>query len=379
MFNKIKKIKLAFLIGTLKTGGAQNLLKNILENLNKDYFKIYLIFWRKGEFFKKFIKIQNIKIIQLKNKPKKIDTKFLLKIPIFIKQYIELRKLVKKERFEIIHSHLLIPDYHNFLLKLCFKNLKIISTKHEIAYMREKLPSRIINKIINSKFNKIIACSFNTKKFIQKFEFTKNIEVIYNGVNLEKIDSISKKSYNFININDFNLISIGRLEKIKGFDHLIKTFNIFNNNIQKTKLFICGEGKEKNKIKNLIKKFQLNHKVVLLGNRSDIISLLKSCNLFILLSNREAFPISILEAMSCHLPVVASNVGGVNEIVINEKNGYLVNRHDYIMTANIICKLAKDPKLRKRLGENSYKLIEKKYNINSTVIKYENEYLSMLN
>lgn len=116
-------------------------------------------------------------------------------------------------------------------------------------------------------------------------------------------------------------------------------------------LNLVGQGELMDSMRHLVKELQLDRQAHFLASRSDIPDILVHNDLFVLTTNYEGFPISILEAMRAGLPVIASDVGGVREAVIDGVTGYLVPRGDIEAVRNRLEKLANDPGLRTRMGK----------------------------
>jgi len=194
--------------------------------------------------------------------------------------------------------------------------------------------------------------------------------VIYNAVDLDLINNIQPKKYDFL--REINIISVGRLVKQKGFERLIEVFKIFNKAFPNSRLLICGEGKDGKKLEDYVHTNKMDNNILLLGNRKDVYSLMKSSDLFVLLSRSEAFGIVFIEAMACGLPVMGSNVDGIKEII--KDNGYLVDVDETLescmKTAKIMIDLIKNKELMKRLKNRSLELV-KEFDIKNTIKKYE--------
>ena len=364
----VTKIKVAHLIGALNRGGAQRIVLDTLSNIDKSKFEPYLIFWRKTEngFYDEFAEIEGLNIIQLKNRFE--ANTIINKINLFIKQKREIYDICKDNEIDILHSHLFFNDIYAILTKRKIKNLKIISSRHNSRRNIKKY--KIINSYIDKKFNKIIAVSNSVKKDIMKFESLKNIMVIYNAVDLDLINNIQPKKYDFL--REINIISVGRLVKQKGFERLIEVFKIFNKAFPNSRLLICGEGKDGKKLEDYVHTNKMDNNILLLGNRKDVYSLMKSSDLFVLLSRSEAFGIVFIEAMACGLPVMGGNVDGIKEII--KDNGYLVDVDEtpesYMKTAEIMINLIKNKELMERMKNRSLKLV-KEFDIKNTIKKYE--------
>ena len=126
---------------------------------------------------------------------------------------------------------------------------------------------------------------------------------------------------------------------------------------------IGGDGGLLADAKAAIKDFNLGEKVHILGYRNDIDKLMADSQIFVLSSNWEGFPLTIIEAMRAKLPVIASNVGGVNEAVINGETGYVTNSKDELITA--LETLITDPLKRQQMGDQARDNYEKYFTIDT--------------
>jgi glycosyltransferase involved in cell wall biosynthesis len=143
-------------------------------------------------------------------------------------------------------------------------------------------------------------------------------------------------------------------------------------------LHLAGQGELITSMRNLAKELRIEDKTNFLGPRSDIPELLSSNDVFVLTTNYEGFPISILEAMRAGLPVIATDVGGVSEAVIDGETGYLVSRGDSKAVQERIEILAKNLELRRKMGEagrrrflenfSSQKMIDKTFSLYKEVL-----------
>jgi glycosyltransferase involved in cell wall biosynthesis len=117
------------------------------------------------------------------------------------------------------------------------------------------------------------------------------------------------------------------------------------------RLSLVGEGQKQTAVQALAKELGLSGRVDFLGARDDVSHILAKANVFVLTSNWEGLPISILEAMRAGLPVIASDVGGVREAVIDGESGFLVDRGNLILLRSRLQQLLSDSELRKKMGE----------------------------
>lgn len=276
----------------------------------------------------------------------------------YIFKYI---KIIKDNQIDIVHIQGPASSdfYATIASKIC--NVPIIITRpsfnseKKISYVKKKIFS-IIDNITYRLSNKIILVYNNAQKVSELLKFKNKIEVIVNGV-----EGIKKKSL-LKNKNLINLAMVAQFTNDKDQLGLIKILQTLDVDNKVIKLYFYGDGPNRklceeyvveNNIKNVLFKGFVN-------NESIQDELLKK-DIFILKTFREGMPVSILEAMSASLPIVASNVGGVSEIVVDNYNGFLVDNFKDDDFKNKLLKLIESLKLREEFSKNSLVLVENKF------------------
>jgi glycosyltransferase involved in cell wall biosynthesis len=144
------------------------------------------------------------------------------------------------------------------------------------------------------------------------------------------------------------LIAVGRLKAPKDFLTLIRSLGALRDH--EFEALIVGEGPDRNAIEAEIRRLELRGRVRLAGERSDVPELLAESDVFVLSSRSEGLPVSVLEAMSAELPVVATDVGGLAELVVDGETGILVPPDDEAALTEALGRLVEDRELRRRLG-----------------------------
>ena len=182
--------------------------------------------------------------------------------------------------------------------------------------------------------------------------------VIHNGIEIK--DFIKKEG-----AEDFvRIVSIGELHKNKGFEYAIKAINILKDRIQNFKYTILSfGGEEENNLKSLIRDLHLENFVEIDINKNNHSEMLKDFDIYFMPSVKEGLPYVLLEAGTHFLPVVASDTGGVNEIIENNKNGFLFLSKDKNAFALGLEKLIRDKDLRKVFAQENCKVIIEKFDI----------------
>jgi glycosyltransferase involved in cell wall biosynthesis len=267
-------------------------------------------------------------------------------------------QLDKKNNFDIVHAHNVIPDG---ILLLFLHNKKKIITEHSSYFItsRNKFLNKLINKIIFSNVDHIITPSKELKKIITSLYKHLNVTYISNGVDSS---FFVPTSCNYIS-KKFNILTTRRLVKKNGIEYLIKAIPIIIKKQKNVDLIIIGDGPEKNRYLELVNKYKINQHVHFMGfiENKELLPYYQKADIYILPSLLEATSISGLEAMSCGIPVIGSNIGGIPHIIEDGKTGILVPPKDSKSLANNILYLLNNSYLRKKMGFYARKKVLKEH------------------
>ncbi|MFH0731369.1 MAG: lipopolysaccharide heptosyltransferase II [Candidatus Omnitrophota bacterium] len=281
--------------------------------------------------------------------------------------------VIKKEDIDIIHARSRAPAFSSFLASYR-ENVPFITTCH--GYYSNHLLSRVMGW---GKFV-IVASHVIAKHMIEDFGVPRErIRLIPRGVDLEKFEYTplsSRKEH-----AGFTIGVIARITPLKGHKHFIRAMSKVVRTIPNAKALIIGEApakKEKYKLEleALVKRLSLSKNIIFLGKRDDIPQLLKTFDLLVLpTTTPEAFGRTIIEAQATGVPVIATKVGGVVDIIRHEKSGLLVAPCDWSAMSEAIIRIFKDAKLAQGLTEQARQDVEKEFNLekmfNRTIGVYE--------
>ncbi len=319
----MKKHKVMFLITSLSMGGAErHVLLLAKEMLKYESFEpIITTLSSGGVFYQKAIDA-GIRVISLK-RFNRYD----------LSTIIRLFLLLKKEKVSILHSHMYFSNFIGRIAGRLARVPIILSTEHGISLWKNKFLI-IFDRFSHKLSDRIITVSELSRQVrINREKIDKNkILTIHNFINIEdfdlneQIDLDLATKYNIQ--STFNIGMMTRLTKNKRVNDAIIAMKIITNDFPNTRLIVLGEGPEKNNLIQLTKDLNMEDRVIFTGYQSDIRSWLNIIDLFLLISKMEDFPVSLLEAMACAKPVIATNVGGIPEIVQDKKTGFLINPED---------------------------------------------------
>lgn len=203
---------------------------------------------------------------------------------------------------------------------------------------------------------------------------------IYNGVDTDKFFPGTARSAGAQNERDcFTIGAVGRLQGEKDQLTLVKAFrkvldHAQQSNTRRVRLVIVGDGPLRNDIEHLVKKTEISEKIEMTGSRDDVAEIMRGFDLFVLPSLTEGISNTILEAMATGLPVVATNVGGNPELVLENETGLLVPAADEDALAAAIITYLDSPDFLKRHGERARNRVLEKFSLETMVKGYERLY-----
>lgn len=303
-------MKILHYINNLGSGGAEKLLTDILPLMVEQGHTVSLVICNDKANVKHFENIlinANVKLI-------KFQTSFYNPFQIF-----KLIKFINSNKFDIVHAHLFPSQYWlafaSFFLN---KKTKLIKTEHSTHNRRRnKAIYSFVEKIIYNRYNKIICITDEVNFKLTSWLGLENKAItINNGVNLSQIEKEKNKPVEDIDFSDTkNLLMVARFDYVaKDHTTLVNAINSLPNNY---KLFLAGEGPNIHNIKNYVNEKKLENRIVFLGMRNDVYTLMNKVDLNILSTRYEGLSGVTLESLASGKPFIGTDVSGVNNVVPN--------------------------------------------------------------
>lgn len=366
IYVRVKKIKILYLITALDIGGAEKILLSTLKKMDQSIFEpVVVSLYRNGSL------IEDFREAGAKVHCIGYTCKFN---PFIIKK---IARLIHIEKPTIVHTHLPHATIWGRIAAY-FSNVKILfTTEHNISvWKRKNLFFFLLYKITYRLNTEIIAVSQSIKKFmINEFALPEQkIEVIYNGVDLEKMKSEAACPEDLIYLSHPIIGTVGRLHKTKGHKYLVEGFRKVVQKFPKAHLLIVGDGDQKENLEKQISEMGLNNSVHLLGLRNDVAAILQLIDVFVFPSLEEGLGIALIEACAVGKPCVATNVGGIPEIIEDGKSGFLIPHSNHILMADMITRLLQDRKLSRTISMYGKKIVRERFDILETAKKVQKLY-----
>lgn len=365
------KQNICFLLGSFQTGGAENHVLQILKNLDYSKFNPCVAVMSDTGAFKAKFKELDIDIYVAQAPKNKLKKKLF-----GIARIRAFAKFLKSRKIDIIHIHLTGCYMFGMYAAYFSRISKKIITWHNIYDNSVRSWNSLDRTIMNIKgFYQVKAASFlathviavsdKVKKRNCKFFWirTKKVTVVYNGINSDNFKS--KTLYRKYNANNgFIIGAVGTLQHQKDYITMIDVINKVASRFPGIVLQIMGEGPERKNIEDYIKKLKLEKHVELKGNVKNIPSVLCDLDIYLMTSLWEGFSVALIEAMAVGLPIVATDVGGNGEAIINEQSGLIVPVKDVNAISNAIESLIVETEKAEQYGMSAKNRFDENFTIN---------------
>jgi glycosyltransferase involved in cell wall biosynthesis len=288
-------------------------------------------------------------------------------------------KMLKAIKPDVVHSQMIGMGMPALVAKKLFGLPYVIWGRGSDVYLTLWY-ERLFLKPAVKNADAVIALTEQMKEKIGAF-YKRDASVIPNGINLDEYAGLSKENLRAelkIEPDDKVIIYIGRLSAVKGVEYLIRAMGLVKEKAPAAKLILIGDGSEKEKVKSIIKQLNLEHLIIQLPQvpNQNIPKYAAVSDLLVLPSLSEGFPMTILEAMASGLPVVATKVSCLTEIVKEGKNCFLVEPANPEQLAEKILLLLKNDGTRAMMSANNKESV-KQYSWESVISQLEKIYFKI--
>jgi glycosyltransferase involved in cell wall biosynthesis len=363
----MNKIKVLSIIETLGRGGAERMLLNTLPKLQEEGILCEVVILFQQDDLAEELEANSMKVHRLN-----LSYKWNI-----LEGVYKLFKLVKKEKYHIIHAHLFFAYFYTALVKVFHRESKTVVTLHNLAY--KAYPANTLQKKIRKKIDCFVLKAFDSKVAVSdavKKHFKKHCnvqsKVIYNALPIKEFSLYKTDRKN--KSNKFRVLTAGRFVDTKGHSYLLEAIKILNQDYLNFEFLFVGRGGLEARLKkeapsNVVFISELTH--------SELMNLYNEVDIVVVPSVAEAFGLVVCEAMVMEKPIVTTKVDGIVEIVNHNKEALLVPPKDALSLANNIEILYLNKALQKELVYHASQRV-KEFDIDVIIDQWKALYVQLL-
>lgn len=295
----------------------------------------------------------------------------------------QMANMIDYENIDVLHVHYAIPHATSaYLAKQIIgeeaKSIPLITTLHgtDITIVGSD-PSykNVVDFSINQSDGVTAVSEYLRNETYERFDIRKDIEVIPNFIDLDRFKKSNKEHFKkAICPNDEKVVvHVSNFREVKRVPEVVTIFKKILDGGIDAKLLLVGDGPDRQKAEQKCREYGICDKVRFLGKQDQVEEVLSIADLFLIPSGNETFGLAALEAMSCSVPVISSDIGGLPELIKHDETGYLCELDDVECMADYGIKILSDEDEFERLSKNARKRAEE-YEITKVVSQYEAYY-----
>ena len=370
-----------FVIPQLDRGGSETLIYDIATRLDKSMFNVslaYFHFYGNEQFRKAFLE-HGIRLHEVR-----------MSSSADFSAMHTMARVIRENDIHLVNAHHFISMVYSFYACKIAGRRRLVYTEHS-SWELDNVPLKwkMACRLLSWQLDNVIGVSDAVTKTLKTNLYLKGERAvtIRNGVSLSNggIREAESVRREFGLSDSMKIIAtVANFRKVKNHILLLKGFRELLHELDEVRLMLIGQGYAHDpegsevEVRRYIEESGLSSKVIFTGYRSDVMDLLSIADVFCLTSYREGLPISMLEAMSCSLPVVGTNVPGIRDVVRHGKNGFLVEADDYVAVKDSLLRILTDNQIRRDFGSESRKIVLESYSLDQCVRNYQDLFLKLL-
>ncbi len=293
----------------------------------------------------------------------------------------EMAEVTEREQLDLLHVHYSLPHATAAQLAREVTGKPYVTTLHgsDVTILGNDPAYEKINTMSVDASDAVTAVSkFMADEAKNRLGVKSKIHVIPNFVDHIKYQPAPCSLIESKGDDAITLIHVSNFRPVKRVEDLVYSMCVLTKEVPTARLILVGDGPDRHMVERLIDKLDLRKNIRMMGYRNDIPEILRCADALVMSSETESAPLTILEAMSIGLPIIASKVGGIPEQVKDGHNGFLVPVKRPGAIAEAAAKLNSDTELQTRMGENSRKMVLEKFTVDKVLDQYMKVYESIV-
>lgn len=364
----------AHLLHTLNVGGAEMLAARLGRRLRDDFRSVFFCLEQVGTLGEQ-LRAEGFAVCVVGRRPG-LDWRCTWR----------LSRLMRRAGVDLLHAHQYAAFFYGVTARQLYRRPPVLFTEHGRTFPDYRRPRRVLaNRLLLARRDRVVAVGEAVRQALIDHEGIPppRVGVIYNGVAVPSAtptaeDRAAARRALGAGPNDFVLLQVARFDPLKDHATAVRAAEVAARSRPDVRLVLVGEGPDLPRIQDLVRQRRLGAVVRFLGLRGDVPRLWAGADAALLSSASEGIPLTLLEAMAARLPVVATKVGGVSEVVEDGRTGLLAPAGDDEALARQVLRLAEDAPLRRELGEAGRRRAEEHFDEERMLGDYRRLYHEML-
>ena len=357
-----RRLRVCHLSLTLCTGGLERLLVDFARFHNPEQFELEFV--ALGDIGAPAEDIQKLGCPVIP---------FPLTAPGKMGRIRQLKQFFIQKNYDLLHTHNAYPHFYGTLAGRLAGIPAIMQTRHGRRF-GESFNERLQFALASRLADRVVPVSDDTGNRCREVGWLSQRKVtrIWNGIDVDRFAFSGPAA-------QMQAITVSRLSPEKDLATMLKAVKLVTETIPEFQLMIVGDGPERDKLEQITAALHLESHVRFLGERNDVPELLTQAGFYVSSSLTEGISLTLLEAMSVGLPIVATSVGGNPEIVQEPDTGLLVPSANAALLSDAICQMCSQPQKWLAMGQAARERVEQHFNVRSMIKDYENLYYQILN
>ncbi len=364
-------IKVLHLLVSLPVGGAEDLVAGIIRGLNGERFAAAVACIGAPGPVGQELRAQGYRVASLG-----LDIKHTAAWRVVA----GVRRLLKELRPDILHTHLYHPNLYGRLAALGLGLSGVVAAVHN-SYPRVKFHRRLWNFALGWMTDRVLVGSYQVWRDVRTYDAipAARLVLLPYGIPLAELEGPETyaEARERLQVSGFVMGTVGRLEEQKGHADLLKAWPELRREIPDLTLLIVGAGRRQEALLRQVGELGALGRVRFLGTRRDLPLIYRALDLYVQPSRWEGLPLALLKAMGAGLPVVATRVSGIEEVITDGVNGRLVAPGRPEALAQAILELYRHPGARARLGKEARGTVREHYSQEAMLARLEELYLEL--
>ena len=367
------KIKILYMIDALALAGTEKQLIELITRLDREKFEPYLC------------SLQPVPdIFQINCEVIELNVQALFRLGT-LRGLTSLIRFVRDRRIDIIQSYFIKENVLNVLAGRITRRPSVIAQR-DLGHEQDSVVDSLMTAVTNRFAHLFWANSMMVKEWLihSKKIPPRKIHLIYNGVDIKRFSPCGYEEKRLarrkigLPEETFTIGIVANLKPVKGIEYFLEAVSLVCMEQPNVHFLIVGDGPIRTQLEVITDELKIREKVTFAGSVSDVLPYLSTMDIGVLSSLSEGFSNAILEYLAMGIPVIATDVGGNKEVVLDGKTGFLVPVRDSVAIAKSILQFVRDRNLICQMGLSARKIIEENFSLERMISDYEKVYITLV-